>query len=124
MSGQRGRSKTNATGRLPEPQERPWSALPLNTRQDFRVFFALREVRAYRVLIYPHLLIIQIHPRYFSTIYNEYGKKPAHVSWIVEPISWWRHALGLQTFDDRLGASRTVEGEGYGVIYRDSRDSG
>lgn len=123
MLARRGQSNTNANRPLPEPEERPWAALPLKTRQDFRVFFALRGVRGYRVLIYPHLLIIQIHPRYFSTIYNEYEKKPEHVKWIVEPLSWWRHALGLQTFDDHLGASRIVEGSGYGVIYRDSRDN-
>lgn len=120
MWDQPGRNKTRGSSRLPEPEPRPWSGLPLSTRQDFRVFFALRGVEAYRVLIYPNLLIFQVHPRYFSTIYNEYEKKPVHVCWIVEPISFWRHALRLQTFDDRLGAARIVEGNGYGVIYRDS----
>lgn len=124
MSGPRGQSKTNPNRPLPEPEERPWSALPLKTRHDFRIFFALRGVPAYRMLIYPNLLIIQIHPRYFSTIYNEYEKKPPHVTWIVEPIPMWRHVLRMQVFEDRLGAARTVEGEGYGVIYRDSKDGG
>jgi hypothetical protein len=122
MSGPRGQSKTNPNRPLPLPEDRPWAALPLQTRQDFRVFFALRGVPAYRVLIYPKLLIFQIHPRYFSCLYNEYEKKPEHVQWIVEPISMWRHVLGLQVFEDHLGAARMIEGEGYGVIYRDSRD--
>lgn len=120
MWGQPGQSKTNPLRPLPEPAERPWSALPLETRQDFRVFFALRGLPAYRVLIYPRLLIFQIHPRFFSTIYNEYDKKPLGVVWIVEPLSWWRSLLREQSFDDRLGASRIVEGLHGGIIYRDS----
>jgi hypothetical protein len=118
MWGQPGPNKPKKPKPLPEPQERPWSVLPLSTRKDFRVFFALRGIEAYRVIIYPHLLIFQLHPRYYSTLYNEYEKKPDGVLWIVEPLSWWRHAFKIQTFDDRLGLSRAVEGN-YGVIYRD-----
>jgi hypothetical protein len=119
MSVPPGRNRRGTYPGLPEPQPRPWSALPLETRQDFRVFFALRGVPAYRVLVYPFLLIFQIHPRYFSTLYNEYEKKPAGVVWIIEPISWWRHVLRLQSFEDHLGSARIVKGD-YGVIYRDS----
>lgn len=119
MWKQPGQNKTKITRPFPAQQERPWAVLPMETRKDLKVIFAVRGIESYRVIIYPNLLIFQVHPRYFSTIYNEYEKKPDHVVWIVEPLARWRHVLKMQSFDDRLGISRLVEGQGYGLIYRD-----